>query len=170
MKLIEVSLSSLRTLRSLLNTLISPNFHILKTSTFLLHLADWPADKCALSPGDELGLLAQSPLEVLPGCGHVSSVLLHVLSVAVVEAADELQQGDGSVLVNVQPVKDLIRLGCGHLQLRADGQKLVSLDPPRVVHVVGVKERPQPVLLLCAHALDGGMWHAGGEKRRRFNK
>lgn len=111
-------------------------------------MAGCSADRCALSPGDELGLLAHSPLEVLPGIGHVSSVRLHVPSVAVVEAVDELQQGDGSVLVDVQPVKYPVGLGRRHLQLRTDGEKLAPLDPPGVVRVVGVKERAQPVLLL----------------------
>lgn len=109
------------------------------------------------SPRDELGLVAHFLLEVLPGGGHLSSVRLHDLSVAVVEAADELQQGDGSVLVDVKSVKYPFGLGPRHLQLCADGEELVSLDLPGVVHVVGVKEGAQPVLLLCAHTLDGWM-------------
>lgn len=94
------------------------------------------------SPGDELGLLAHLGLEVLPGGRHVPSVRLHHFAVAVVEAADELQQGDGAVLVHVQPVKYPLRLGRWHLQLGADGEELVPLDLARVVYVVGVKEGP----------------------------
>lgn len=109
----------------------------------------------ARSPGDELGLLAHFVLEVDPGDGHFPSVRLHHLPVTVMEAADELHQGDGAVLVHVQPVKYPLGLVCGHLQLRADGEELVFLDLPGVIHVVGVKERAQPIPLLCAHARDG---------------
>lgn len=107
------------------------------------------------SPGDELGLLAHFVFEFDPGDGHFPTVSLHHLSVAVMEAADELHQGDCAVLVHVQPVKYPLGLVRGHVQLRADGKKLVFLDPPGVIHVVGVKERAQPFPLRCAHSRDG---------------
>lgn len=120
----------------------------------------------ALSPGDELCLVAHFSLEVLPGDGHLSSVRLHHIPVAVVEAADELLQGDGAVAVEVQPVEDALGLGLGHLQLPADDEELALLDLAGVVHVVGLEEGAQPVLLLRAHALDGGRWSAGKIGRR----
>lgn len=119
---------------------------------------------CSLSPRDELGLLSEPRLEVFPGHGHLSSLRLHVLSVAVVEAADELQQSDGPVVVDVQPVEDAVGLGRGHLQLRADGEELVPLDAAGVVHVVGAEESAQPVLLLHTHTFDGGKWLAAEKK------
>lgn len=125
-----------------------------------------PPVRCERSPGDELGLLAHLGLEVLPGGGYVPSVRLHHLPVAVVEAADELQQGDGSVLVHVEPVEDALGLGRRHLQLCADGEELVPLDLTRVVHVVGVKEGAQPLLLLCAHPLDGGLRAAASHRQQ----
>ncbi len=150
----------LRTLRSLLNTCISSKYFHNIHSSVQHHLPACSGQVCARSPGDELGLLAHFRLEVRPGGGHVSSIRLHDLLVTVVEAADELKKGDGSVFVHVQPVKYPLGLGRGHLQLRADGEKLVFLDLPGVVHVVRVEESAQPVLLLQAHALDGALWLA----------
>lgn len=112
------------------------------------------------SPGDELGLIAHFRLEVLPGGGHLSPVRLHYLPVSVVEATDEFQQSDGSVLVDVKPVKYPLSLGRRHLQLCTDGEEFVFLDLAGVVHVVGVEEGAEPFLLLCAHTLDGGLWPA----------
>lgn len=104
-----------------------------------LPLAD---DQCAPSPGDELGLCPESAGEVFPGSRpDLCSVTLHVFTVAIVEAADKLQHGDRAVLAHVKPVKHALRRGCGHLEQRTDGEELPSFDPPRIVHVVGVKER-----------------------------
>lgn len=124
----------------------------------------------AHSPRDVLGLLSQPPLKVFPRHGRVSpgGRLHHVLSVAALEAADELLQGHGSVLVHVQSVEDLVRVRCRHLQLRADRVELAPLHAPGAISVVRAEERAQPVPLLRAHAPDG--WRLAGEMEGATSK